>query len=121
MALTVEPGCYFIDALLDPALADPARQRFLQADALSRFRGTGGVRLEDVVVVTTDGVDNLTLCPRTVLEVESVCRGGPWPPATDCAPELRRRWSKLDKSTGRMVSDTSVRVEASGFNLEADF
>ena len=121
MVMTVEPGCYFIDALLDPALADPRHQRFLVPSAIERFRGTGGVRLEDVVAVTSSGVDNLTLCPRTVSEVESVCRGGTWPPAADRAPWLCRQWSKLDKATGRMVADTSVRVETGGFNLDEDF
>ena len=121
MVLTVEPGCYFIDALLDPALSDPEHSRFLVPDAIDRFRGTGGVRLEDVVVVTETGVDNLTLCPRTVSEVESVCRGGQWPPAADSAPWLFRRWMKLDKATGKMVPDKSVRVEPAVFTIEEDF
>ena len=121
MALTVEPGCYFIDALLDDALADPARRGFLAADRLEGFRGFGGVRLEDVVVVTVDGVDNLTLCPRTVVEVEKVMRGGEWPPTTDAAPWLKRRWMVLDKPSGTMVPDRSVRVETSGFSVDADF
>ena len=102
--LTVEPGCYFIDALLDPALADAATARFLDEGVLKRFRGFGGVRLEDVVAVTDDGVDNYTLCPRTVEEIEGVMAGGAWPPKADAAPGLRRRWATLDRATGAMVA-----------------
>ena len=94
MVLTVEPGCYFIDLLLDRALANPAQAKFIVASRLADFRGTGGVRLEDDVLVTEDGVDNLTLCPRTVGEIEGVLAGGVWPPTTDAAPELCRRWCR---------------------------
>ena len=94
MVLTVEPGCYFIDILLDRALCEPSQARFLHRERLDEFRGTGGVRLEDDVVVHDDGVENLTLCPRTVDEVEAVLSGGAWPPAHDDAPELCRRWCK---------------------------
>ena len=120
MVLTCEPGCYFIDALLDAALADPRKARFLVAERLESFRGFGGVRLEDVVVVTADGVDNLTLCPRTTAEVEAVMRGGEWPPAADAAPWLRRQWATLDKASGAMVADRRVRIEP-GFAIDADF
>jgi len=92
MVITVEPGCYFIDALLDPALADPKTAAFFDVDVLDRFRGSGGVRLEDDVLITDTGVENLTLCPRTVAEVEAVMAGGPWPPPYDDAPELKRAW-----------------------------
>jgi len=103
MVMTSEPGCYFVNALLDAALADPNKARFLDNDVLSRFRGFGGVRLEDVVVVTETGVSNLTTCPRTIEEVESVRQGGSWPPVIDAAPKLQRQWGQLDKATGRMV------------------
>jgi len=122
MVLTVEPGCYFIDALLDTALEEGSPHRkFLVPTAIARFRGFGGVRLEDVVLVTEGGVDNLTTCPRTVAEVESVCRGGEWPPPADAAPWLFRRWTTLHKATGTMVKDSRVRVEAGSFQTDADF
>ena len=96
MVLTNEPGCYFIDALIDAALADPIRSRYLDPDIVARFRGFGGVRLEDVVVVTDSGPPtNLTTCPRTVAEVEGVMTGAPWPPAVDDAPYLHRKWGVL--------------------------
>jgi len=101
MVLTVEPGCYFIDALLSAALADPKRSRFIVRERLRDFIGSGGVRLEDGVVVTEDGCENLTMCPRAVVEVEGVMAGGVWPPMRDVMPELRRNW--VEREGGRMV------------------
>jgi len=75
MVITVEPGCYFSDFLIDTALADPAKAKYLNAEAIARFRGFGGVRLEDVVRVTATGIENFTWCPRTVEDVEAVCAG----------------------------------------------
>lgn len=92
MVLTVEPGIYFVDHLLDLALADPKKSKFIVKDRLAQFRGFGGVRLEDVVAVTKTGIVNYTLCPRTPEEIEGVMAGGQWPPATDGAPWLCRQW-----------------------------
>lgn len=75
MTLTVEPGVYFVDHLLDAALADPAKAAFINADVLARFRGWGGVRIEDVVRITADGIENFTWCPRTVEDIEAVYAG----------------------------------------------
>mmetsp|Transcript_27804 Transcript_27804/g.43144 ORF Transcript_27804/g.43144 Transcript_27804/m.43144 type:complete len:534 (+) Transcript_27804:243-1844(+) len=92
MVVTVEPGCYFIDHLLDAALEDDVLKQYLVPDVVNSklLRESGGVRLEDVVVVTKDGCDNFTRCPRTVKEVEHVMAGGKWPPVSDEAPELKR-------------------------------
>ncbi|KAL7560380.1 hypothetical protein ACA910_002339 [Epithemia clementina (nom. ined.)] len=91
MTLTVEPGCYFIDHLLNEALAEESPLRpYLDPKVVEKYRGFGGVRLEDVVVVTKDGCENFTLCPRTPKEVEAVMGGANWPPIRDEAPELRR-------------------------------
>jgi Xaa-Pro dipeptidase len=76
MVITVEPGLYFIDAVLDPALRDPRYAPFLVPEAIARFRGMGGVRIEDDVVVTATGADNLTDVPRTVDEIERAMAEG---------------------------------------------
>lgn len=91
MTLTVEPGCYFIDHLLDGALAENSPLKsYLDKNKISAYRGFGGVRLEDVVAITATNCINYTLCPRTIEEVEFVMQGGKWPPLKDSATELRR-------------------------------
>ena len=75
MVITVEPGCYFIDFILDKALANPEQAKFINAEMLARLRGFGGVRLEDDVIVTATGIENMTWAPRTLQDVEAVCQG----------------------------------------------
>ncbi|KAG0500489.1 hypothetical protein HPP92_000561 [Vanilla planifolia] len=79
MVITVEPGCYFIDALLNPALEDLVKSKFLKREELGRFKNFGGVRIESDVVVTSNGCKNLTNVPRQTWEIEAVMAGEPWP------------------------------------------
>lgn len=65
MYITIEPGCYFINHLLDKALKDPVQSKFFVPSVLERFRNFGGVRLEDDVLVTKTGVENFSVVPRT--------------------------------------------------------
>jgi Xaa-Pro aminopeptidase len=53
--LTVEPGCYFIPALIDQWEAEGTNKDFINFDALKAYRTFGGIRLEDDIVVTENG------------------------------------------------------------------
>ncbi|MBT8143421.1 MAG: Xaa-Pro dipeptidase [Gammaproteobacteria bacterium] len=53
---TIEPGLYIIDMLLEPY----ARHADLDWAAIDRLRPYGGIRIEDDVHVTSNGVENLT-------------------------------------------------------------
>lgn len=57
--VTMEPGLYFIDQLLEPARHGPMHDAidWLRVDALRPF---GGIRVEDDLLVTADGHENLT-------------------------------------------------------------
>jgi Xaa-Pro dipeptidase len=57
--VTMEPGIYFIEQLLDAARADDRGRRinWPRVAALAKF---GGIRIEDDLAVTRDGCDNLT-------------------------------------------------------------
>jgi Xaa-Pro dipeptidase len=57
--VTVEPGVYFIDLLLDEARAD-GRGRHIRWDAVERLRPFGGIRIEDDVACTAGAPQNLT-------------------------------------------------------------
>ncbi|XP_047314659.1 xaa-Pro dipeptidase-like [Impatiens glandulifera] len=46
MVITVEPGCYFIDALLGPAMKNPTISKLINCEVIKRFEGFGGVRIE---------------------------------------------------------------------------
>ncbi|KAG5243463.1 hypothetical protein OIU77_030549 [Salix suchowensis] len=79
MVITVEPGCYFIDALLAPAMEGSNTAKFFDREGISRFKGFGGVRIESDVHVTAGGCQNMTKCPRQIFEIEAVMAGSPWP------------------------------------------
>ena len=54
-ALTVEPGCYFIPALIDRWAAEGHHADFIDYSALAAYRDFGGIRLEDNYAITAGG------------------------------------------------------------------
>ncbi len=75
--MTVEPGIYFIDALIsDPALRKKHKGQ-IDFAAAAKWLDFGGVRIEDDVVVQPEGPpENLTSAPKTVRDIEAACARG---------------------------------------------
>ena len=48
--ITVEPGCYFIDALLTKTRDDPISSKFFNWQEVEKYKSFGGVRIESDVV-----------------------------------------------------------------------
>lgn len=70
MVVTVEPGCYFIDHVLDYALKDPEIGKFFVPEKIEEYRGFGGVRIEDDIIITKNGSELMSIVPRTVEDIE---------------------------------------------------
>lgn len=72
MVITIEPGLYFIPTLLKPALDHEEKKKFLNREKLEPLFDFGGVRIEDNLIITDDGSENLTDVPKQIKEIESI-------------------------------------------------
>ncbi len=74
--LTVEPGIYFIPALIDKWEGERRHTDFICYDRLKLFRNFGGIRIEDNVAVISGGARVLGPgIPKSVSEVEEAATG----------------------------------------------
>ncbi len=73
--VTVEPGLYFIPGLIDQWKAERRLTEFISYEKVESFRGAGGIRIEDNVVVTESGGRVLgPAIPKAVDDVEALAR-----------------------------------------------
>jgi Xaa-Pro dipeptidase len=71
MFITVEPGIYFVDFLMDEAEQSTELSKYINIEELEKYRGFGGVRIEDDVMIGEDSVESYqAILPRTVEEIE---------------------------------------------------
>lgn len=82
--MTVEPGCYINRILLSDAFNNPELKPYLNEEKLRSLWDFGGVRIESDVLITENGVINMTLVPRTVEDIEKTMAGEPFV----CEPQV---------------------------------
>ncbi len=75
--ITNEPGCYFIPALIDKWQAEGINSDFINFDKVNEYRGFGGIRLEDDILVTETGSEIIgERVPINPDEVEEIVQKG---------------------------------------------
>ena len=75
--VTVEPGIYFIPALIDQWAATKKFEEFIDYQKVEEYRNFGGIRIEDDILVTQEGSQVLGKhIPKTVEEVEEITASG---------------------------------------------
>ncbi|MGS0527331.1 M24 family metallopeptidase [Zobellia nedashkovskayae] len=71
MVLTVEPGIYFIPELIDLRKKEGKFQELIDYEELEKYRDFGGIRVEDVFLITSNGAQILgNRLPTSATEIE---------------------------------------------------
>lgn len=76
MVVTDEPGCYFNPYLIKLGLEDENKAKFINVEIMNKYLSIGGVRIEDDIVVTEDGYENITGITSDPMEIEKIVQAG---------------------------------------------
>jgi len=73
MIITIEPGIYFNSYLIDKYIKDPTKSKYLNIPFIEAYRNFGGIRIEDVILITEESYYNLTnLAPKEMSDIELI-------------------------------------------------
>lgn len=65
MVVTIEPGLYFCRPYIEAYfLRSEQHAKYIDQAVLDRYWDVGGVRIEDCILITSDGFENLTTAPK---------------------------------------------------------
>lgn len=76
MVLTDEPGVYFSPFLLKDILEDESKMKYINKDVLDKYWYVGGVRIEDDLLITSDGFENFTKITSDPVEISKIVKAG---------------------------------------------
>ena len=71
--MTIEPGIYFIPALIDKWKNEKKAMEFINYEKVEKYKDFGGIRIEDDILITETGCRVLGKpIPKTIADIEAI-------------------------------------------------